>query len=279
MTCHDPHIPPQMQRTRGEARVEFTARTGGGVRLAGLRQQGSAKVMLPHVGAHVGDVPEVVFLNTSGGLTGGDRLSYALALGAGVRAVATTQTAERAYQAGGGVARVDITLDVGAGGHLDWMPQETILFDRSALDRRTVINLAAGASCVALESVILGRAAMQETVADLRFSDRREFRSAGRLVQVEPLRLTGAALGAGRAVLGGARAFASLILIAPDAPDRLAALRAVLDEQGVQAAASSLENRLICRMLAVDGWPLRRQILRALTVLRPHSPMPRVWQL
>ena len=41
---------------------------------------------MPHVGA----VPEIVFLNTSGGLTGGDRLSYRVDLGDGCRAVATT---------------------------------------------------------------------------------------------------------------------------------------------------------------------------------------------
>jgi urease accessory protein len=51
-----------------------------------------------------GRAPEVVFLNTAGGLTGGDRLDYAVDL-AGGHVVATTQTAERAYRAGEGVAR------------------------------------------------------------------------------------------------------------------------------------------------------------------------------
>ena len=62
-----------------------------------MRQSGSAKVMLPRT--HSG-VPEIVFLNTSGGLTSGDRLEYSVTLGAGTRARATTQTAERAYRAG-----------------------------------------------------------------------------------------------------------------------------------------------------------------------------------
>mgnify|MGYP000514701203 CR=1 FL=1 len=99
-----------MQRSKGEAAVTL-AFSAGRVALRGLRQRGSAKAILPHVGA----VPEVVFLNTSGGLTGGDRLAYGLSVGDGARAVATTQTAERAYLSAEGVARVDVALSVGSG--------------------------------------------------------------------------------------------------------------------------------------------------------------------
>lgn len=271
MTVQTPIIP--MQRSRGEAAVALS-QVAGRVRLDRLRQQGSAKAILPRVGA----VPEVVFLNTSGGLTGGDRLSYAVTLGDGCRAVATTQTAERAYRAAQGTARVDVTLSVGAGGHLDWLPQETILFDASNLDRRTTIDLGEGATCLALEAVVLGRAAMGETVRDLTFRDRREITRAGRPLLVEPLALDGAALRAGTAVLGGARAFASLVLVAPMAGDLLGPLRAVMDEAGVEAAASAFDGKLVCRMRAADGWPLRRQVARALAVLR-RQPLPRVWQI
>ena len=124
--------PVQMQRSHGEAAVAYA-----GARLTGLRQKGSAKALLPRVRG----VPEVVFLNTSGGLTSGDTLSYALDLAEGARAVATTQAAERAYRADHGPARVSVTHRVGAGGWLDWLPQETILFDRSDLDRRTILTL------------------------------------------------------------------------------------------------------------------------------------------
>ena len=273
MTLQTP-IPEPMQRSKGEAAVTL-AFSAGRVALRGLRQRGSAKAILPHAGA----VPEVVFLNTSGGLTGGDRLSYRVDLGAGCRAVATTQTAERAYRADAGRARVDVALTVGAGGWIDWLPQETILFDHSALERVTTIDLAADAGCLALEAVVLGRAAMGETVRRLNFSDRREIRQGGRLRLLEPLALGDAALTAGSAVLDGARAFASLVMIAPGARDALPPLRAVLDEPGVSAAASAFDGKLMCRIMATDGWPLRRQIARALSVLRRTAPLPRVWQI
>lgn len=264
----------QMQRSRGDAFASFSL-SGGRVRLGDLRQAGSAKAILPHVGA----VPEVVFLNTSGGLTGGDRLSYGVDLGAGCRVVATTQTAERAYFSNQGAARVDVALRVGAGGWIDWLPQETILFDASHLDRRTRIDLGAGAGCLALEAVVLGRAAMGETVARLAFADRREIWAGDRPVHIEPLSLDDAALRAGAVTVGAARAFASVVMVCPDAGDALDPLRAVLDTDGVVAAASAYDGRLTLRMMAGDGWPLRRQIARALHVLRRGAALPRVWQI
>jgi urease accessory protein len=264
---------PLMQRTTGEALVTFGL-AGGRVVLRGLRQAGSAKAILPEAGL----VPEVVFLNTSGGLTAGDRLRFGLEL-AGGRAVATTQTAERAYRADGASARMDVQFSVGPDGWLDWLPQETILFDGSKLDRRTVIDLAPGAGCLALEAVVLGRAAMGETVARLAFRDRREIRRDGVPLSVEPLALTDAGLRAGPAGLGAARGFATLVMVAERLGDLLEPLRAVLNEPGVEAAASAFDGKLVVRMLAVDGWPLRRQIVRALSVMRAGRALPRVWQM
>lgn len=264
-----------LQRARGEAAVVLDQRADGRMRLAGLRQQGSAKAILPHTGA----VPEVVFLNTSGGLTGGDRLSYRLDLADGCRAVATTQTAERAYRASHGTARVDVTLTVGARGWLDWLPQETILFDHSALDRSTRIALGPDAGCLALEAVVLGRAAMGETLRNLAFRDRREVWADGQLRFLEPLMIDTAALTGGPAVLDGARAFASIVMVGQGVMDALTPLRHVLDESGVTAAASAFDGKLVCRIMAADGWPMRRQIARALAVLRRNQPLPRVWQI
>ena len=75
-----------------------------------------------------------------------------------------------------------------------------------------------------------------------------------------------------------ARAFAVVAFVAPAAADALAPLRAVLDEPGCEAAASAWNGRCVVRVLARDGWPLRRQLSRALRVLRGGS-LPRVWQL
>ncbi len=257
------------QRAKGRARATF-ALGARGVVLRDLYQQGSAKVItLPG--------PEAVFLNTSGGLTGGDRLSYAASVGPGGSLTATTQTAERAYRSQSGQAQLDISFDVGAGAHLDWLPQETILFDRAHLRRRTVITLGAGASCLMAESVVLGRAAMGETVQRLDFHDWREIRRGDTPLHLEALTLSDARLRSDAAGLAGMRAFASVVLVAEHAADRLEKVRAVLDHSQVRAAASALPGRLMLRLMAADGWPMRQQMVRVLGVLRDR-PLPRVWQ-
>lgn len=260
------------ERSFGAAHVVLRSGPGGG-RLDRRHQKGSAKAFL-HSGA---SGPEIVLLNTSGGLTGGDRLSYRVDLAADCHATATTQTAERAYRSDGGPAHVSVQHYVGKGAHLDWLPQETILFEGSHIARETVIDLAQDASCLLLESVVLGRAAMGETVTRTTLRDTRRITRAGKPVLIEPLHLTTDALTAGPAILNGARAFATLALVARGAEDAAERIRADLTEEGVTGGASGFDGKLVVRLMASDGWPLRRQILRLLAVLRP-GPLPRVWQ-
>lgn len=262
-----------LERNHGSSRVSFR-RDGAWTRLSRLHQSGSAKAFF-HPFA-VG--PEVVFLNTSGGMTGGDRLHYALDLAEGCRVTATTQTAERAYRSTSGKASVRIDINIAADTHLDWLPQETIFYEASALDRKTQVHLGANASCLLLEAGILGRAAMGECVQTISLRDRREIWRQGVPVLIESLHLTDAALSAGPGVLQGARAFASLALVAQGAEAARDAILRLLDEPGVSGGASAFDGKLTVRLLAVDGWPLRRQILRLLAVLR-DGPPPRVWQI
>ncbi len=276
----DASYSPLMQRSRGEAHVVMRAHQGADrqsrARLVDLRQAGSAKAMLPH-GA--GDVAEVVYLNTSGGLTGGDRLDYRLEVGPGARVLATTQTAERCYASSGGVARVDVSLRAGEGGRIDWMPQETIVFDGSAMQRRTVMDLAAGAEGLLAESIVFGRLAMGEDLARIDLRDLRMIRRQGRPVWAESLALDDAGLRAraSAALLGEARAVAVVALVAQGAEDAVAAVRGVLDMGGCASAASGWDGKCIVRLMARDGWPLRRQMAPVLRLLSGRG-LPRVWQ-
>lgn len=268
--------PQKMQRTKGQARVSLR-RHHDHVVLKDLHQSGSAKIMLPKV--H-NPVPEVVFLNTSGGVTGGDRLGYALTVGVGAQAVATTQTAERAYQSSHGTGEISIDLAVEQGAGLDWLPQETILFDRCNIRRNTTIDLAADAQLLMVEAIVLGRAAMGETVQAMQFRDLRLVRRAGRPVWIDPVHIDTDTLERRDhpALFGGARAMASIALIAPDAEDALEPLRQMLCFDGVTAAASAWDGRCIVRLLAQDAWPLRQAIAKILTKLR-GCDLPRVWQI
>lgn len=258
----------RLERARGQAAV-----TLAGGRLRDLQQSGAAKAMLPKT--H-NPVPEVVFLNTAGGVTGGDRLEtqFSILDGAGM---GTTQTAERAYRsAGDAAAQVGIRLMVGAGAKLAWLPQETILYDGAALQRQTQVEMAEGAELVLVDIFVLGRIAMGETVSNLTLRDERTVRQAGRVVLHDPLRIGSDDLHrSGCAGLGDARAVAVLHLLAPDAEDRLARLRAVLPGDG-SAAASAWDGRLSLRAMHRDPTQLRRMMARAIPCLT-GQPLPRVW--
>ncbi|MBF9036500.1 urease accessory protein UreD [Rhodobacterales bacterium HKCCE2091] len=241
--------------------------------LRGLSQAGSAKVMLPRV--H-GAAPEVVFLNTAGGMTGGDVFDMALSADGGTVA-GTSQTAERIYRASGAEpAQVAMTLTAGAGTRLHWLPQETILFDGAALHRRTEAELTGDAELVLADALVFGRQAMGEVLTRLSLVDRRMVRRDGRPVLLETVRMGDADLvRPGTAGLGDARAVAAVHVLAPDAPDRLARLRAVLPGDG-SASASAWDGRLSCRILARDPAHMRRVLSRAVTCLT-GAALPRVW--
>lgn len=264
-----------LQRSFGEASVVFGMQSGQ-VALRRLKQVGSAKAILPKV---YGSVPEVVFLNTAGGLTGGDRFSYGIDLGPGCRAVATTQTAERGYASLEGHASVDVRIVVGRAGRLDWLPQETILFNGAALRRTTSIDLAEDAAGLFLETTVLGRAAMGETVRNLSFRDTRMVRRNGRPIFSEPVLIESGILSSKgqQALLGDARALSTLVLIAPGAEDAAPALRQLITVEGVTGAVSGFDGKCIVRLMAIDGWPLRQQVLKLLRPLQGQAP-PRVWQ-
>jgi len=261
------------QRARGTGRID-TQVLDGRTRLTTLFQEGCAKIRLPHT--HDRSL-QAVLINTAGGLTGGDEVDWQVNAVPGARMVLTTQACERVYRSLGDNARVRTRIEVGAGAHLDWLPQETILFDGGGLSRRLEADLAEGARLLAVEAVVLGRTAMDEIVRQGTLRDRWRIRREGRLVFADDLRLEGpiADLADQAPMLAGGRAFASLLLVDDDAGRFLAPLRAVLGPRG---GASAFEGKLFARLVAPDGFTLRQALLPALEVLRDGRPLPRVWR-
>src|SRR4051794_30530596 len=124
-----------------------------------LHESGSLRVRFPSPEAQG---LSAVFVNTAGGIAGGDRFEVDIAAGEASRVTVTTAAAEKVYRSHGPAAQVDIALTVAAGAHLAWLPQETILFDQARIARRIDIDLAQNASLLLCEIVVFGRAAMGE---------------------------------------------------------------------------------------------------------------------
>ncbi|MEM9061278.1 MAG: urease accessory protein UreD [Pseudomonadota bacterium] len=241
-----------------------------------LYQKGSAKALLPRT--FEADLTAVL-LNTSGGVTGGDRFEYSADALTGSHLTLTTQAAERAYRAlPGQTGRIETRLTAAAHARVDWLPQETILYDGAALNRRLDIDLSADATVLAVESFILGRAAMGEAVRDLRLTDHWRVRREGRLIYADALRLRGDAEAVANriATLGGHRAFATVLFSGPDAGRHLAPLRSKIADTG--GASLIRDGVLAARLTAPDGFRLRKALVPALEFLR-GAPLPRPWSI
>ena len=150
-----------------------------------------------------------------------------------------------------------VDLEAGAGATLHWLPQETILFDGAALDRRTTVAPHGDARLLMVESLVLGRAAMGETVAALDLTDRRTITRDGVPVHIEPLRLTSDILRARRPRRWAARARWRPVILRRRRGGRSRPGSRRAAEPGTEAAASAWDGRLVVRALAADGWPLR----------------------
>jgi len=260
-------------RARGEIRADFAAHDGT-TRIDRLYETGGLRLRFPKAR----EACEGVIVNTAGGIVGGDHARLAFSAGAGARVALTTQSAEKIYRTDGPSARIATSLRLHAGAALDWLPQETILFDRASLARALDVDMAADARLIACESVVFGRLAMGETCESGDFRDRWRVRRAGRLIFAEDVRLDAPAAALDRPAVGaGARALATLLHVAPDAVARLEACRAVLANMDCESGVSALDGFLVARLVSRSPENLRLAILALFAHLLGRAA-PRVWQ-
>ncbi|MBN9308655.1 urease accessory protein UreD [Devosia sp.] len=263
----------RLQRARGCGNIAAAVREGK-TRLTTLFQDGCAKIRLPHT--HDRSL-QAVLINTAGGLTGGDEVAWRVHAAAGANLVLTTQGCERVYRSLGDDARVRTRIEVGAGAQLDWLPQETILFDGARLDRTLEVDLAPDASFLAVEAILLGREAMGETARNAHLRDSWRIHRAGRLIHAEATRLGAQAEERdGLSLLAGANAFATLLYVGADAEWRLDRVRPLLSGA---SGASVIGERLVIRAMAPSGLALRRIITPIIAQLSGAGALPRLWHL
>jgi urease accessory protein len=268
-------FPPRLQRTEGASRIAFKFERGG-TRLDRLFQSGAAKIRLPL--AVVGEPPQAVLINTAGGLTGGDRMSTEVTVGANCSAVVTTQACEKIYRASSDRAEIETRLTVADGARLDWLPQETILFDGARLARRLDADLAPDAELLLVEATVFGRAARGEIIRSGLFTDRWRIRRDGRLVFADDLRFdfSDADLLSRPAVLASAAAMATILLVTDDPTRYLASLREIVGENG---GVSGWNGKLLARLTAKTGAALRATLIPALAALRGGVSLPKFWRI
>jgi urease accessory protein len=263
------------QRVHGSARLTVCSAADGTHRIADLYQRAPARMLFP---SQAPDTPvEAVVLTTSGGLTGGDRLEISITADPGAAVVATSQAAEKIYRSDGPDCEVRIRLAAAQGASVEWLMQETILFDGACLSRRTEADVAPSARLLAVESLVFGRSAMGERWTRGRLHDSWRIRRDGRLIWVDALALDDVA--AERDLpfgIGDAAGSATIVLVAPDAAERRDEIRAVVVASGVPGGVTCFDGILVARLLAPGTERLRAAVTAVAEALRGRT-MPRVW--
>ncbi|MDP1865948.1 urease accessory protein UreD [Bradyrhizobium sp.] len=260
---------------RAQGSVTFDVHQVEGVtRRRQLNESGSLRVRFPSPEA---EGLSAMFVNTAGGIAGGDRFDIDIAVGEGSSLAVTTAAAEKIYRAQGPAAEVNITLKVAAGAHMSWLPQETILFDRARVTRRIDIDLAERASLLLCEIVVFGRAAMGERMLQGEFVDRWRLRRGGRLAFAETVRLDGD-IGAKLtkpAVANGGVAI-GMALIVPGDEALVERIREVATPFGGEVGISSWNGFAMARFCAQDAARLRADMMAVLG-RASTTALPRMW--
>jgi urease accessory protein len=199
-----------------------------------------------------GAVEEAVLVNTAGGIAGGDRLECGVTALANASIAVTSQAAEKVYRALNAPAHIATKLKVCEAAKLAWLPQETIVFNGGRLRRETEIELSSGAELLALEWLVLGRAAHGEEVTGGHIADTWRVKKHGRLIWADSFRATDETFPHlhKKALLSDCKAFGTLVYFGPQLETRLEFLRDITPSLGCYCAVTAVNGLIVMRFAA-----------------------------
>ena len=245
-------------------------------------QRAPIRIMFPRAG---GSAPEeAVIVNTAGGIAGGDRLQYGVTALPNASIAVTSQAAEKVYRALNEPARIATRLKVCEGAKLAWLPQETIVFNWGRLSRKTEIELSSRGKLLALEWLVLGRAAHGEEMVGGSIADSWRIRKDGRLIWADGFHAAGEMFSHlhRTALLSCSKALATLIYFGPQRDAQLELVRNLAPSLDCHCAATSVGGLIVVRVAAKESSDVRRA-LRSLLQQFGAAPgtgpfrVPKMW--
>jgi urease accessory protein len=267
------------QQRSWQARLELGFRRHGErTVLAHRRHAGPLVVQRPFYPE--GPICHVYLVHPPGGIVGGDEVTLQAQVDVGAHALLTTPAATRFYRAGPH-PRAKLTQRLSVQGSLEWLPQETILFDGARAQATTQVELGAAGRFLGWEITCLGRPANAETFRHGELRQDFLLYREGRPLLLDRMRLAGdsAALDAGWG-FAGAQAMGTLLMYPARSPD-LDSLRA-LASADARHALSVVDDVLVCRALAAEAGALK-QLFSAMWLQLRESLLgcvavaPRIW--
>jgi len=245
-----------LQRADGCGRIVLSG-SENGTRIDDVFEQSPIRVMFPRNG-HYG-MEEAVLINMAGGIAGGDRLECSVSALPGTSIAVTSQAAEKVYRALNEPARVTTRLKVCESTRLAWLPQETIIFNWARLQRTTEIELFSGSELLALEWLVLGRAAHGEIVVGGSITDSWRVKKDSRLIWADSFRITDETFAHlnRKALLSNCKAIATLIYFGPYLDRRLEFLREIMHSLGCNCAVTLVGGLIVVRFAAKESSNLK----------------------
>lgn len=233
-----------------------------------------------------------VVMHTAGGIVGGDRLSFDIALHANAHAVITTAAAGKIYRTNGLEAHQSVQVEIAPNACLEWVPQETIVFNGALYRQEQRIELAPGAIWLGWDITRFGRTARGEQFVQGNWRSHTEVWQAGHPLWIDRQWLPGCdSLFHSPHGLAGCPVVGSLALVGQtvtpelvnEARDRW--LRLVESDQfpSAEAGVTRLQSGLLCRYRGHSSLLARQWFVAVWQVLREQCLqrslcVPRVWQ-
>ncbi|WP_347986613.1 urease accessory protein UreD [Methylomonas sp. AM2-LC] len=221
----------------------------------------------------------VYLLHPPGGVVAGDRLNIAINVDENAQVLITTPAAGKFYRSVGKTATQTVSLTVAEQASLEWLPQETLLFEGAQLDSSCCINLGDNSTFIGWEVLILGRPAADEGFTQGFASLHWQIRRGGRLHYHERINLDAQAFTANWGLQNNA-SFGTLFAC-PVNSHQLSLVQDLIAEQPGRGV-TLLDDLLICRALDQRADKLRAFFEQVRDVLRTEligqkSCNPRIW--
>ncbi|MCQ8103928.1 urease accessory protein UreD [Methylomonas sp. SURF-2] len=234
-----------------ELKLGFTQR-GDKTVLARREHRGPLTVQRPFYPE--GGVCHVYLLHPPGGVVAGDQLSITAAVDTTAQALITTPAAGKFYRSEGCEARQTVNLKVSENASLEWLPQETIVYQGARLNSSMHIELAVHGRFIGWEILALGRPAAGEGFDNGTATLNWHISRAGRLFYLERLRLDAEAFQARWGLFG--HSACGTLFVYPATPVQLAAVQELIGDEA-NRGVTLIEGLLICR-----GLDLRADLLK-----------------
>jgi urease accessory protein len=271
-------------RTAWKAELSLVFRRAAGRSvLAERRHEGPLVVQKPLYPEGSG-VCHAVLVHAPGGIAGGDALTVNLSLERDARALITTPSATKWYKADGRRARQDGHFRVAAGGVLEWLPLETIVFDEADAAIQSRVALEDGAAYAGWEIACLGRRASGEVFSRGALLQTLEISRAGRLIWNDRIALAGGdRLLSSPAGMAGRHVAGAMAIAGPGAlPSELLEQCRTLSPAEGEGGVTALPEIISVRYLGGSAEHAKNYFESIRRVLRPwyaalQAHRPRIW--